>query len=163
RTDWEALERAARSCAPGADGVEVLPFAYPEPSRGVTAPRVQWFPAEPQEPGRRFRAALEALAYLVALGVREPEAAGARGTRVRRVSVSGGIARSDVMCEVLATVLGRPLERLVSSEGPALGAAVTALAALETTLRRRAGVATPFTAADAAATLVKFKAPVAPN
>jgi sugar (pentulose or hexulose) kinase len=160
RPDWEALERAARSCAPGADGVEVLPFAYPEPSRGVTAPRVQWFPAEPQEPGRRFRAALEALAYLIALGVREHEAA---GQRVTRVSVSGGIARSDLMCEVLATVLGRPLERLVSSEGPALGAAVTALAALETTLRRRAGVATPFTAADAAAALVKFKAPVAPN
>ena len=43
--------------------------------------------------------------------------------------MSGGIARSDLMCEILATVLDRPLERLQSSEGPALGAAVTALAA----------------------------------
>ena len=31
------------------------------------------------------------------------------------------------MCEILASVLDRPLERLQSDEGPALGAAVTAL------------------------------------
>jgi sugar (pentulose or hexulose) kinase len=67
------------------------------------------------------------------------------------------------MCEILATVLGRPLERLQSFEGPALGAAATALAALETHLRRQHGDAAPFTTADAVAVLVKFRAPVAPN
>jgi sugar (pentulose or hexulose) kinase len=67
------------------------------------------------------------------------------------------------MCEILATVLDRPLERLQSFEGPALGAAATALAALETHLRRQRGVTAPFTTADAVAVLVKFRAPVAPN
>jgi sugar (pentulose or hexulose) kinase len=160
RPDWAALERAARNCPPGAGGTWVMPFVSPEPSRGVTSPRFGWSPAEPSDAGVKFRASLEALAYLIALGVREHEAA---GQKVQRISVSGGIARSDLMLEVLATVLDRPLERLQSSEGPALGAAVTALAALETNLRKRRGIAEPFTVADAVAVLVKFREPVAPN
>jgi sugar (pentulose or hexulose) kinase len=158
--DWEALEQEARACAPGCDGMTVLPFARPEPSLGVTRENVQWTPAQPAEPGRCFRAALEALAYLMARGVAEHEEA---GQKITRISVSGGIARSDLMCEILATVLDRPLERLQSAEGPALGAGVTALAALETYLRRQQGVAEPFTVADAVAVLVKFRTPVVPN
>jgi sugar (pentulose or hexulose) kinase len=160
RPDWERLECEARACPAGADGVCVLPFASPEPSLGVHAPRFAWRPAEPKEPGRKFRASLEALAYLIARAIKEHEAA---GQKITRVSVSGGIARSDLMCEILATVLDRPLERLQSFEGPALGAAATALAALETHLRRQKGVAAPFTAADAVAVLVKFREPVKPN
>jgi sugar (pentulose or hexulose) kinase len=158
--DWPALEAAARAGPPGAGGVAVLPFSSPEPSMGVAAPCLRWFPAEPADPGVRFRAALEALAYLIAWGLREHEQA---GQQVRRVSVSGGIARSDLMCEILASVLGRPLERLMSFEGPALGAAVTALAALETHLRKARGVAEPFTVADAVARMVQFREAVEPN
>ena len=55
------------------------------------------------------------------------------------------------------------MERLQSFEGPALGAAATALAALETHLRRGQGIAAPFTTADAVAVLVKFREPAAPN
>jgi hypothetical protein len=40
---------------------------------------------------------------------------------------------------------------------------VTALAALETDLRRQAGDARPFTVADAVAVLVKFRDEIAPN
>jgi sugar (pentulose or hexulose) kinase len=77
--------------------------------------------------------------------------------------VSGGIAKSDLMCEILATVLERRLERLVSFEGPALGAALTALAGLETHLRRQRGIREPFGVADAVAALVKFRKPVEPR
>jgi sugar (pentulose or hexulose) kinase len=160
KPDWERLEREGRACPPGVGGVSVLPFARPEPSLGVAKPRVAWVGGEPAEPGRRFRAALEALAYLMALGVREHEAA---GQQIRRITVSGGIARSDLMCEVLATVLNRPLERLESSEGPALGAAVTALAALETHRRRQQSIDAPFAVGDAVPVLVRFRDPVAPN
>jgi xylulokinase len=160
RPDWDALEQAARKEPPGSGGVMVLPFAFAEPALGVFEPRVQWLPAEPAEPGRRFRAALEALAYLIALGVREHENA---GQQITRICVSGGIARSDLMVEILASVLNRPLERLLASEGPAQGAAVTALAALENHLRRSRGLAPTFTAADAAAILVQFRPPVQPN
>jgi sugar (pentulose or hexulose) kinase len=158
--DWPVLESAARALPPLANGTGVLPFVLSEPSIGVSAPRVKWFPAEPTDPGARVRAAFEALAYLIALGVREHEAA---GQRVTRVTVSGGIAKSELMGEILASVLNRPLERLVSSEGPALGAAVAALAGMETYLRAEQGVADPFTVGDAVAAMVKFRAPVAPR
>jgi sugar (pentulose or hexulose) kinase len=160
RPDWERLEREARACPPGAAGCCVLPFVAPEPSLGVSAPRLEWLPNEPADLGQKFRASLEALAYLIALAIREHEAA---GQAVTRVAVSGGIARSPLMCEILATVLDRPLERVQSDEGPALGAAVTALAALETHLRRQQGLREPFTVADAVAVLVKYRPPVAPN
>jgi sugar (pentulose or hexulose) kinase len=160
RPDWKSLEEAARACPPGAGGVTVLPFAHPEPSLSIHRPSLAWSPAEPTAPGPRFRAALEALAYLIALGVREHEAA---GQKITRITVSGGIARSDLMCEVLASALGRPLHRLVSSEGPALGAAVTALASLESYLRRQRGIAAPYGVADAVDRLVKFRGTVEPN
>ncbi len=160
RPDWEQLERAARACPSGTDGTMVMPFIAPEPSLGVSKPRLEWIPNEPNEPGKKFRASLEALAYLIALAVREHEAA---RQKITRITVSGGIARSELMCEILATVLNRPLERLQSSEGPALGAAVTALAAYESYQRKARKIETPYTVADAVARLVKFRAPVAPN
>jgi xylulokinase len=160
RPDWEALERAARAYPAGTEGTMVLPFTAPEPSLGVSKPRLEWMPNEPTELGKRFRASLEALAYLIALGVREHEAA---GQKIKRITVSGGIARSELMCEILATVLDRPLERLQSSEGPALGAAVTALAAYESHQRKSRKIEEPYTVADAVARLVKFRASVAPN
>ncbi|HEY7330821.1 MAG TPA: FGGY-family carbohydrate kinase [Gemmataceae bacterium] len=160
RPDWEKLERAARSCPAGADGTRVLPFIAPEPSLGVTKPRLEWVPSEPKEPGKKFRAALEALAYLIGLGVREHETA---RQKITRITVSGGIARSELMCEILATVLNRPLERLQSSEGPALGAAVTALAAYESYQRKSRNLDKPYTLADAVTRLVKYRAPVVPN
>jgi sugar (pentulose or hexulose) kinase len=160
KPEWAAFEAAARAVPPGCSGVSVLPFVLPEPSRGVRGPRLEWAPQEPGQPGLRYRAALEALAYLIAMGVREHEAA---GQRVTRVSVSGGIARSDLMLEILASVIDRPLQRLVSSEGPALGAAVTALAALATHRRREREESGGYGVADAVAKLVKFREPIAPR
>src|SRR5262249_37299920 len=135
-------------------------FANPEPSLGVEKPSVRWFPEEPKEPGPRFRASLEALAYLIAWGVREHEQA---GQKITRISVSGGIARSDLMCEILASVLCSPLERLESFAGPALGAAVTALACLESHLRKQQGIAGAYTVADAVQQMVQFRRPVTPH
>jgi xylulokinase len=156
--DWPALERAARAAPPGCGGVAVLPFALSEPSVGVTAPRFEWLPAEPTEAGVKFRASLEALAYLMAMAVAEHEAA---GQVVSRVTVSGGIARSDLMAEILASVLNRPLERLASDEGPALGAAVVALAGGE---MQGDSVLSPGDAvASAVARLVKFRGETVPR
>jgi sugar (pentulose or hexulose) kinase len=158
--DWTKLEAAARAVPAGCNGTGVLPFVLSEPSIGVTKPRVEWAPNEPSDPGVRCRAAFEAVAYLIGLAVREHEAA---GQKITRVTISGGIAKSDLMGEILASVLDRPLERLVSSEGPALGAAVTALAGMESQLRLKAGEKDPFTVTDAVASMVRFRDPVRPN
>ncbi len=158
--NWQQLEEEASAVKPGCGGTLVLPFLYPEPSLGVTKKKFSWEPKEPKTAGKCYRAALEALAYLVALGVRQHAQA---GQTITRISVSGGIARSGLMCEILASVLDHRLERLQSEEGPALGAAVTALAALESHLRRRHQDHTPYTVADAVAQMVKFRQPVQPN
>jgi sugar (pentulose or hexulose) kinase len=162
KPNWQRLERAARACAPGAGGTAVLPFAKYEPSLGIDErhAKLRWFRHAPGSPGKQFRASLEAIAYLIRLGVEEHEHA---GQKIQQISVSGGIARSDLMCEILATVLGRRLERLESDEGPALGAAVTALAALEANLRRKRRIQAPFTVADAVRILVRFREPVDRN
>ncbi len=157
--DWAELEAAARACPPGSKGTTVLPFVHAEPSLGIDRKLFGWEPKEPKHPGRKFRAALEALAYLIALGVRQHEEA---GQKITRISVSGGMARNSLMCEILASVLDKPLELLQSDEGPALGAAVTALAALENYQARQKGDAPSYTVADAVAQMVKFRTPVQP-
>jgi sugar (pentulose or hexulose) kinase len=159
KPDWPALESSARALPPLCHGTAILPFVLAEPSIGITIPGLKWFPAPPHEIGLAIRASFEAIAYLIALGVREHEAA---GQLISRVTVSGGIARSDLMCEILASVLNKPVDRLVSSEGPALGAAVVALAGLESYRRSQNGVDTPYTAADAVAALVNFRNRVPP-
>ena len=158
--DWPTLENAARAVPAGSNGTAVLPFILSEPSIGITAPRFEWIHGEPSDGGVRLRASFEALAYLIALAVQEHEEA---GQKITRITVSGGIARSDLMLEILASVLNRPLERLVSFEGTALGAAVVALAGLETHLRREQKKPGEFTVADAVRTLVKFRDPVEPR
>lgn len=159
KPDFVALEAAARKVPPGCGGVSVLPFILSEPSIGVLSPRLQWFPSEPTDPGVRFRASLEALAYLIGLAVKEHVAA---GQKLSRITVSGGIAKSDLMGEILASVIDHPLDRLVSNEGPALGGAVAALASMESYLRKERGVKDAFTVEDAVRTMVQFREPVKP-
>lgn len=156
---WKALEKAARQVPPGCNGKSVLPFIHSEPSLGIAKPRFEWLGGEPEDMGTRYRAALEALAYLIALGVREHANA---GQKIQRITVSGGISQSDLMCEILATVLNRRIERLISNEGPALGAAVTALAGLENHLRQKNGIKEKYTVADAVAKMVQFRDGVEP-
>ena len=59
-------------------------------------------------------------------------------------------------------MVNKPLERLQSSEGTALGAAVVALAGIENHQRRLRKIAEPYTVADAVSQLVRFASPVAP-
>jgi sugar (pentulose or hexulose) kinase len=157
---WPELEEKARACEPVPNGTVALPFYAREPSLGVKAKRAGWKPKKPAKAGPRARTALESLAYLIRLGIEEHEAA---GQEVRQISLSGGVARNQLMCEILASVLGRPLRLLASDEGPALGAAVTALAALESRRRREEGDGQPYSVADAVAQMVRFRETVDSN
>ncbi|NBU87667.1 MAG: hypothetical protein EBS16_00410, partial [Betaproteobacteria bacterium] len=106
RPDWNALESRARAVPAGCAGVRVMPFVHAEPSLGVNGPRFAWTPSEPADAGVRFRASLEALACLIALGLRAHRE---NGQVVERVSVSGGIARCGLMLEILASMIGLPV------------------------------------------------------
>ena len=175
KDEWARLEDEARDVPAGARGALFMPFADAEPSLGIGERNkgVRWLGRKggqwtqtnpPRARGVRRRASLEALAYLIALGVRAHlRAHQGLGQTIDEITVSGGVARSDLMCEILASVLGRRLNRLANEEGPALGAAVTAMAAHESLLRKQQGDPTPFTVADAVATMVKYRKPVEPN
>lgn len=160
--DWGAIEAGAATTPPGCQGAAVWPLLEPEPSLGIlhSEKQTKWFGPEPHDPGVRFRASLEAIAYLMALGVREHEAA---GQKISRITVSGGIARSQTMCQILASVLRKPIHLLESDEGPALGAAVTSLAAYETHLRRNRDPQASCEMSEAVARMVRFKGVVEPN
>ncbi|MCI0638997.1 MAG: xylulose kinase, partial [Gemmataceae bacterium] len=160
KPSYDELEAQARDLAPGSGGTMVLPFLQSEPSLGVMEKRVRWDPKAPKQDGKKFRAALEALAYMIALGVKQHEEA---GQTITRITVSGGMAKNALMCEILASVLNRPLVLLQSDEGPALGAAVTALAGLENYLAQQKGEPANYTVADAVTQMVKFGKTVQPN
>ena len=160
KPDWAALEKAGRAVPPGCNETSVLPFVLSEPSLGVHAARCEWVPNEPADIGVRYRASLEALAYLIGLAVKEHEAA---GQKITRITVSGGIAQSDLMLEILASVINKPLERLVSNEGTALGAAVVALAGMESFTRKQNGISESFRVIDAVRELVRFRDSVKPK
>jgi len=156
--DRKAVEAAARAVHPLCNGTSVLPFLRSEPSIRVNKERVEWSPELPTDIGTRARAAMEATAYLIALGVRAQEREHARNDQpITRITVSGGMANSDLMCEILASVLNRPVERLQSNEGSALGAAVVALTGLENVRRSETSIAEQYSVGNAVAQLVKVQ------
>lgn len=160
KANWTELEWLARAVHAGSNGCLIAPFVSSEPSLGIRKPWLEFSPREPRDMGEKFRAALESLAYLIERGVRAHEEA---GQNVTKITVSGGISHNALMCEILASVLDRPITRLQASEGPAQGAAATALAAWETRLRRQQGESEPFTVADAVAAMVRDGQTFAPN
>ncbi len=157
---WDELEYAANQITPTCNGTGILPFVLSEPSLNIHQSKMEWYPNEPQDMGIRYRASLEALAYLIALGVKAHIQA---GQKISQITVSGGIARSQLMCQILADVLQFPLHRLVSNEGTALGAAVMALAGCETNGRKKMGINEEFSVADSVKHLVRFKDIISPN
>ena len=120
---FDALVAEAEAWEPGVEGLTFLPYL-----QGERTPH-----ADPDARGafvglelRHDRGALvRAVLEGVAFGLRDSfdlvRALGAEPTAAR---VSGGGARSWLWLQILASVLGIPLERTVSEEGSAFGAAL---------------------------------------
>jgi glycerol kinase len=70
------------------------------------------------------RAALESIAYQTREVV--DAMAADTGARPQALRVDGGVARNDFMCQFQADILGIPVERPVTTEATALGAAYLA-------------------------------------
>jgi xylulokinase len=125
------LEAAAAAVPPGARGLLFLPYL-----NGAATPH--WDPRaggafvgldDGHGRGELYRAILEGLAYEQARAVELVEAS--TGVRVESVLVTGGAARSDLLRQILADVLERPVVWPAEREPTALGAAVLAAAGVE--------------------------------
>jgi xylulokinase len=119
------LEAEAARWVPGVEGLLFAPYLagertpYPDPdARGAfTGLSVR------HDRGALWRAMLEGVAY----GLRDSlELLRSLGARPEVGRVSGGGARSGLWLQIVASVLGLPLERMESEEGSAFGAALLA-------------------------------------
>lgn len=123
--DLEALTAAAARVAPGADGLTFVPFLVGErvPDLPLASGALLGLRPGLLEPGHVFRAALEGTAFTITEGVSRMRGLGVPVTRLRAV---GGGARNELWLELLADLIGAPIERAVEAESAALGAAVQA-------------------------------------
>ena len=149
---FDDLTAEAGRCEAGADGVVFLPYLQgertPHADPGATASFTGL--SLRHRRGALARAVLEGVAY----GLRDSlELLRELGVEPTAGRVSGGGARSRLWLEIVASVLGLPLERCVADEGSAYGAALLA------------GVADGrfATAEEAVAACVRVRETVEPN
>jgi xylulokinase len=151
-SSFEELTREAEAWDAGADGVTFLPYLQGErtPHADPDARGAFTGLALRHERGALTRAVLEGVAY----GLRDSlELLRELGVQPERGRISGGGARSPLWREVVASVLGLPIELTIVEEGSAYGAALLA------------GVADGVfaDAGEAVAACVRARDPVEPN
>jgi xylulokinase len=123
--DFRALDAEAAAWSPGAEGLLFAPYLAGERTPHADADARGAFTGLSVRHDRSalWRAMLEGVAY----GLRDSlELLQALGVRPEVGRVSGGGARSELWLRIVSAVLGLPLERTVSEEGSAFGAALLA-------------------------------------
>jgi xylulokinase len=123
--DLQTLDAEAAGWEPGVEGLLFAPYLAGErtPHADANARGAFTGLSVRHDRGALWRAMLEGVAY----GLRDSlELLRALGVQPEVGRVSGGGARSELWLRIVAAVLGLPLERTVSEEGSAFGAALLA-------------------------------------
>lgn len=125
----EVLEAAARKLPPGAHGLMLVPYwkgvlppYWDAQARGIT---IGWTGAHRKE--HFYRAILEGIAFEHRLAMEA--ICEASGQPVDEFILMGGGSRSDLWCQIVADVTGKPATRASTTEASALGAGILAAAA----------------------------------
>ncbi|SFU45456.1 xylulokinase [Alicyclobacillus macrosporangiidus] len=126
---YDSLMERAAGVSPGAEGLTFLPYLMGERTPHLDPyARGVWIGMDWRHgPGHLARSVIEGVAFSLYDAWRVMETL---GVPARVFRVSGGGARSELWMRIFASVLGRSLEVVHASHGPAFGAAV--LAALGT-------------------------------
>jgi xylulokinase len=120
---FERLDQEAAGWSPGAEGLLFAPYLAGERTpHADPAARGAFVGLDLRhDRGALVRAVLEGVAF----GLRDSlELLRSLGVEPRAARVSGGGASSDLWLEIVASVLGLPLERTAVEEGAAFGAAL---------------------------------------
>jgi xylulokinase len=123
--DLQTLDAEAAAWQPGTEGLLFAPYLAGErtPHADANARGAFTGLSVRHDRGALWRAMLEGVAY----GLRDSlELLRALGVRPEIGRVSGGGARSELWLRIVSAVLNLPLERTVSEEGSAFGAALLA-------------------------------------
>jgi xylulokinase len=120
------LEEAASTLPPGSDGLVLLPYwcGVMNPYWDDDATGLLLGLHGAHGASHVYRALLEGIALEQRLGLEGMQAA--TGETIEELVLMGGGSKSDLWCQILADVLGRPLVRAETSEATALGAAMIA-------------------------------------
>jgi xylulokinase len=119
----ETLLAEAERWEPGAEGLTFAPYLSGErtPHADANARGAFVGLGLRHDRGALVRAVLEGVAHALADGL---DLIGATGPRPRFARISGGGARSELWCRIVASVLDLPLQRTSSTAGGAFGAAL---------------------------------------
>jgi xylulokinase len=119
----ETLLAEAERWEPGAEGLTFAPYLSGErtPHADANARGALVGLGLRHDRGALVRAVLEGVAHALADGL---DLIGATGPRPRFARISGGGARSELWCRIVASVLDLPLQRTSSTAGGAFGAAL---------------------------------------
>lgn len=121
------LEQEARALPAGSDGLVLVPYwnGVMNPYWDDEATGLMLGLRGSHGPAHLYRAVLEGIALEQRLHLQGVEEA---TDRIAELIVMGGGSRSELWCQILADVLGRPIVRAGSTEATALGAGILAAA-----------------------------------
>ena len=124
-TDYAQLSELAATAPPGSEGLVFLPYITGERSPHLDPRARGAFVGLTSRHGLSHltRAVMEGVAFSLRDSLEIMEELGAPPQQIR---ATGGGARSDFWRQLLADVLGRPIVRTTTEEGPAYGAALLA-------------------------------------
>lgn len=128
--DYKQLDEAVRSVEAGADGLHFLPYLLGERTPNLPAGRgvLSGLTMRNFTPAHQARAVMEGVTLGLAYGLKRLGELGIKPTSIR---LTGGGSRSPVWRQICADVFACPVVTLQSAEGAALGAAVQALALVQ--------------------------------
>jgi xylulokinase len=125
------FEAAVRSVPPGADGLLLLPYLQGErtPNLPNGTGVLHGLTTRTMTPAHLARATMEGVTMGLAYGLQRMRMVGIVPTEIR---LTGGGSKSAAWRQICADVFGCRVVTLEESEGAALGAAIQALAAVQT-------------------------------
>jgi xylulokinase len=125
------LDAAVADTPPGADGLLFLPFLQGERTPNLPAGSGVFHGLNPRnmKPELMARAVMEGVTLGMAYGLERMRELGIAPSEIR---LTGGGSKSHVWRQICANIFNCPVVTLAESEGAALGAAIQALAAVQT-------------------------------
>ena len=112
---------------PGSDGLIVEPYWSPSLKRTEACGAMLGF-TEKHTAYHIYRAIIEGINFALMEGLDRMEKRA--HTRIMKLTVSGGGAQSDEVCQIAADMFGRPVQRVQTYETSGLGAAICAFVGL---------------------------------
>lgn len=125
---WTEFSAALRSTQPGNSGGLMLPWFEPEITPAVHTPGVRRLGVDPKDAAANIRALIEAQAMSMALHTRW------MGRRPETIRGTGGASANRDILQVFADVFGATVLQLPDTNSAALGAALRACHAHETSI-----------------------------